>query len=631
MSAQTSGAAPLVLVVEDNLEMNAFLSDVLSTRYRVIAAFNGEEGLRLAREHRPDLIVSDIVMPRMTGVEMVRELRRHGETENLPVLILTAREDEEVKMQALGDGIQDHLYKPFSNQELLTRTSRLIVEHRRMEQKHRETYGLLRAVSDGITEAVYVKDAEGRYLFINPAGAQRFGLPVHEVLGKTVAELVGPEAAVRIHEEDRRVMQQGESKTYEETVTSRLDGVTRTYLSTKGPYRSIEKQVIGVIGLSRDITDRKQVEARLEEANERKDRFMAVLAHELRNPLAPLRNALYLLKKRADDPATVEKVRAMMERQVEHLANLVDDLLDVTRINRGKIILKLETLDLVKIVHQQTEDHRADFEKANLALQMNLPSTPVWVRGDATRLAQTLDNLLDNALKFSEPGGAVQINIAAEHDQAVVQVHDSGVGIEEAQMQRLFEPFSQADRSLDRARGGLGLGLALVKGLVELHGGSVQAGSAGKGKGAQFVLRFPLVAEPRLAAFENLPPARIRRHLRVLIVEDNRDTAESLRLLLETSGHQVTVAHSGAEGVEVGRSIRPQVVLCDIGLPAMDGFEVAKALRACAETREAILIATTGYGRAEDRERAKAAGFHAHLVKPVDPEKLLHQLDGYFP
>jgi signal transduction histidine kinase len=373
---------------------------------------------------------------------------------------------------------------------------------------------------------------------------------------------------------------------------------------------------------------RQKAEEALRESDRRKDEFLAMLAHELRNPLAPIRNAVQVLRYKANEPATVEQMRQMIDRQVQHVTRIVDDLLDVSRIRRGKIRVRRERLDLTRLTRLNVEDNSETFERAGVALRMDLPASPVWVKGDATRLAQVLDNLLNNAAKFTERGGEVTVTLATEEDQgfAILTVRDTGIGIEPELLARLFEPFSQADRTLDRSKGGLGLGLALVKGLIDLHEGNVEAVSDGPGRGTRFILRLPLEKEPEALEEKPVSGAPGSKHLRVLVVEDNRDSAESLRVLLELFGYDVTVAYTGPDGVEAAKRSHPDVVVCDIGLPGMDGFAVAEKLRQSPETAETRLIAVTGYGREEDRRRALEAGFDEHLVKPVDPEQLLGQL-----
>lgn len=378
-----------------------------------------------------------------------------------------------------------------------------------------------------------------------------------------------------------------------------------------------------VVLIQQDITNQQQAEEALREAHRRKDEFMAMLAHELRNPLAPLRNSLQILQLRAGEPKVFDKVQAMMERQLGHLSRLVDDLLDVSRITMGKVRLRTERLDLVRIVRQETTDHRLAFDAKGVALVFTAPDQPVWVSGDATRLAQVVDNLLTNALKFTARDGQVAVSIAVDGmGRALLTVRDTGTGIEPEMLQRLFEPFFQADRTLDRSQGGLGLGLAIVRGLAELHGGAVQAESPGLGMGAAFTVTLPAISEV-ITPLQRPPVLRPKgKGLRVLVVEDNGDAAESLRVLLETYGYQVTVVHSGSDGVRVAAEHRPDVVVCDIGLPGMDGYRVARALRDNPATAAVRLIALTGYGRDEDLSRAKEAGFDEYLTKPADPATL---------
>jgi PAS domain S-box-containing protein len=362
---------------------------------------------------------------------------------------------------------------------------------------------------------------------------------------------------------------------------------------------------------------------RAEEADRQKGEFLAMLAHELRNPLAPIKNALHILRLRGDDPAAAAKAREVMDRQVTHLARLVDDLLDVTRVSTGKVRLRAERLDLAGVARQAAADHRAAYEAKGVSLAVRAPDGPVWVSGDPTRLAQIADNLLTNARKFTPAGGEVVVTVGeGAGGGAALAVRDTGAGIDPDMLGRLFEPFAQADRTLDRTAGGLGLGLAIVKGLAALHGGTVRAESEGLGRGATFTVTLPTLAGPE--APDPGPPAEDRpaRRLRVLLVEDHRDAADSLRLVLEASGHRVEVAYTGPDGVRAAAASRPEVVICDIGLPGLDGYAVARALRRHPATAAARLIALTGYGTDDDRRRAEEAGFDDHLIKPADPAAL---------
>ena len=366
------------------------------------------------------------------------------------------------------------------------------------------------------------------------------------------------------------------------------------------------------------------------EADRRKGEWIAMLAHELRNPLAPLLTGLHVLRRSGGDRPAIEQAGSMMERQVRHMARLVEDLLDVSRVAQGKIRLRRERLDLARLVRTTAGDRRHALTDVGVALTVETPETPVWLTGDATRLAQVLSNLLDNAAKFTDRGGRVEVKLTADESRrwAELRVRDTGVGIEPELLARLFEPFSQADRSLHRTKGGLGLGLALVKGLTELHGGKVRASSEGPGRGSEFLIRLPLEGEPAALSDQIREPRPSKEQRRILVVEDNRDAADTLRMLLELLGHEVRVAYTGPDGVRMAEEWRPAVVLSDIGLPGLDGFGVARALRGNPATAQARLIAVTGYGSEDDRRLARESGFDHLLTKPADPGVLQQLLVG---
>jgi PAS domain S-box-containing protein len=364
----------------------------------------------------------------------------------------------------------------------------------------------------------------------------------------------------------------------------------------------------------------KESERSLREADRRKDDFLAMLSHELRNPLAPIRSGIYILDRATPGGEQARRAQAVIDRQVTHLTRLVDDLLDVTRISRGKIRLQREPIDLAELVRRVVEDHRSAFVANNLDLGAAIPLDPIRVDADWTRVAQVMGNLLHNASKFTPAGGRVTVSVEADREigQAVARVRDTGTGIEPEMLPRIFEPFTQAATTMDRSRGGLGLGLALVKGLVDLHQGQVAAYSDGLGKGSEFVVRLPLVDTAAIAPQPAQPlPSRARR---VLVIEDNLDAADCLQTLLEFGGHVVRVAGNGRDGLSAAREFMPEVVLCDIGLPGMDGFEVARAFRADPALRGVALVALSGYALQEDVQRALQAGFDRHLAKPANPE-----------
>lgn len=372
---------------------------------------------------------------------------------------------------------------------------------------------------------------------------------------------------------------------------------------------------------TRDITDRKRAEEALKDADRRKDDFLAMLGHELRNPLGVISMAVQLLRMNgAADPA-VEELRETIEFEVSQLARLLDDLLDVSRIARGLIRLKKEPCDLTMIVRQVAEGRRSIVDN-RLDLRVDLPSRPIWVMADRTRLTQVVGNLLDNAIKFTDRGGEVTIGLTVSAESTSLKIRDTGIGIEPHTLERIFDPFIQADRSMDRSRGGLGLGLALVRGLVDLHGGKVIARSAGAGRGAEFAVQLPLGDEPEPVLEQAAPADILTPHRRILVIEDNVNAAQSLRQFLTAIGHQVEVAHSGSDGVEMVRRLRPEVVLCDIGLPELDGYGVARWVRQEPELTGICLIAVSGYGQEADQRRALDVGFDAYLIKPIDFNEL---------
>jgi PAS domain S-box-containing protein len=391
------------------------------------------------------------------------------------------------------------------------------------------------------------------------------------------------------------------------------------------PLRDAAGAVTGVLVHGIDLTDRVRAEERLREADRRKDEFLAVLAHELRNPLAPIRNGLQVIRLAGDDPAAVRTAREMMDRQLTHLVRLVDDLLDVSRITRGKLDLRRERILLSDAVAAAVEAARPALDAAGHALALSVPPAPVYLDGDLTRLAQVLGNLLTNAAKYTPPGGRVWLTAEPTATMAVVRVRDTGIGIPADALPTVFDMFSQIDRPLERTTGGLGIGLALVRGLVELHGGSVTAESEGEGTGSTFTIRLPLAEyqpPPAMPAdADAVPTAGPGR--RILVVDDNRDAALSTAEMLRLLGHEVATAHDGRAGLAAAAAFRPEVVLMDVGMPGMNGLDATRELRATPWGRAATVIALTGWGQEADRERSRAAGCDGHLVKPVHLQDLL--------
>jgi PAS domain S-box-containing protein len=457
------------------------------------------------------------------------------------------------------------------------------------------------------------KAIDYRFLQVNPAFERQTGLV--DAQGKSMRELA-PLHEDYWFETYGRIALTGEPVRFE----NRAEQLGRWY--DVYAFRLGRPQDRHVAILFNDITRRRESDEALRRANlqlaqadRRKDEFLAVLSHELRNPLAPIRSSLDVLDRAAPGGAQARRAHAVIDRQVNHLARLVSDLLDVTRITHGKLQLQRERIDLRDVVSRTLEDHRSVFVARAVRLQGEQPREPVWVNGDATRLGQALGNVLHNSAKFTNEGGAVSVLLRQEGRTAILRVRDTGVGIATDMLGRVFDPFTQADRTLDRSTGGLGLGLALVKKLLELHGGDVEARSEGLGKGAELELRLP-TEEASVSA--KRPDLVVRRARRVLVIDDNEDAAESLKEALELEDHEVSLALDGRHGLEKARAHKPEVVLCDLGMPGMDGYAVARAFRSDAELQDVTLVALTGHALPEDLERAKDAGFDAHLAKPTD-------------
>jgi signal transduction histidine kinase len=370
----------------------------------------------------------------------------------------------------------------------------------------------------------------------------------------------------------------------------------------------------------RDQLERQRIaEQALVEADRRKDEFLATLAHELRNPLAPIRTAMHVLARVPGDSPEAPRLRAMMERQLEQLVKLIDELLDVSRIATGKVLLQRERVDLRRVMDTALEASRPLVESAGLELHVDGPDAPAWVVGDPFRLAQVVSNLINNSAKYTPHGGRVDVVLDTAPGEAVVRVTDNGVGIPRDMLDRVFDMFTQVDRTLDRAQGGLGIGLSLVRRLVDLHGGSVIADSAGLDRGSTFTVRLPTVDAPDTDAGHDAAHDAVaaRRRVRVLVVDDNVDAADALAMQLEHSGHYTRTAYTGAAALQAAEEFDPEVVLCDIGMPGMDGHAVATRLRADRRHGSTVLVALTGWGSEEDRRRTRRTGFDFHLVKPV--------------
>jgi PAS domain S-box-containing protein len=486
---------------------------------------------------------------------------------------------------------------------------------------------------DGVRDyAILMLDPQGHVLSWNDAATLLFGYHAAEVIGQPFARFFIPEdrEAGRPEAELHQAAAVGQVSCEQWQV--RRDGTRFWGCVILTTLRDERGELKGFAKVIRDATDRKQLEMELRrqaeelaEANRRKDEFLAMLSHELRNPLAPVLNSVHVLRQAPDDPSVVQFAGNMVERQVRHMARLIDDLLEVTRLTHGKVRLRPERVELGALAERAAESVRPLMEERGHHLAVVPPPQPIGLEADPVRLDQVLINLLNNAAEFTDPGGHVELTVAREGDEAVIRVHDDGMGIHPDLLPRVFDLFAQADTSLDRGGGGLGIGLTLVKRVVTLHGGTIQVHSEGPGRGSEFVVRLP--ALPGSSGADAAQPAAAVSpiSLRILIVDDNVDMAMSLSILLQMHGHRVEMAHDGAVALELSQARTFDVILLDIGLPSIDGYEVARRIRARGGDPRPLLVGISGYGFDADRRRAEEAGFDLYLVKPVDP-KLLEAL-----
>ena len=495
------------------------------------------------------------------------------------------------------------------------------VERARAGEALRESKEQLQALIANLPGgAVFVVDKDLRYLIAEGEAISDAGHKSSDFLGKSIHQALQDYLASEYEPYFRKALA-GEHFELEHAAHGRV------YLTRGVPLRSSSEEVYAVLAASFDITERKQAEGEAREADKRKDEFLAMLAHELRNPLAAISNATQVVKHLTRDSATVQRPREVIERQLQHLTRLVDDLLDMSRLTWGKINLKQETLSLATVLQRAVEANRPLIDARAQQLTITLPPLAVQVMGDPTRLVQVFGNLLNNAAKYTEAGGHIALHAAIAAEEAIIRVSDNGCGLSESLLPHVFDLFTQAGRSLDRSQGGLGVGLALVHSLVKMHGGEVEAHSAGLGEGSEFVVRLPLARsgdelEPPSMEEATAQTPTIAPRLRVLVVEDNADAAEMLAILLRLDGDEVRLARDGVSALDEARDFQPQVVLCDLGLPGLSGFEVASRLREQPECRSTLLVALSGYGRDDDRRESQLAGFDRHLTKPVDPEVL---------
>ncbi|HEV8129543.1 MAG TPA: response regulator [Candidatus Eisenbacteria bacterium] len=615
-----------ILMVDDQpaklLTYEAILADLGE---HLIKAKSAREALEWLLREEIGVVLTDVSMPDLDGFELARMIRDHPRYRRTSIIFCSAiHMSDQDRLMGYQCGAVDYVSVPVVPEILRAKVSVFADLYRKTRQLESVNAELEQRVTilQSTSAIVYVIDAQGRFGHVNRRFEQVFGTTLDEVRGKTAFDLFPREVAEAFEVNNRQVLTENRSIEFEETVLAQSG--TRHYASIKAPIRNAAGAPQGIVAVATDITERKRLEEALKDADRRKDEFLAVLAHELRNPLAPIRNVLQILRVKAPEDAELLWARDVIGRQVDQLTRLVDDLLDVSRISRGKIKLQLSPLDLATVIAGAVETSRPLIDARLHRLTLQLPEKPIWVQGDLVRLTQVVANLLNNAAKYQDAGGYIGVTVAREDNDAVISVKDKGVGIAPELLPGVFDMFEQVQRPLGTSQDGLGIGLSLARSLVELHGGTIAAKSGG-GDGSEFTVRMPCMAgEPRKkrAAPSGVPPAIAASGLRVLVVDDNEDAAESLATLLQQAGHQVSVAHEGSTALALAERERPRVVFLDIGLPGMDGYEICKAMRQGGH-EDALIVALTGYGQEEDRARTRAAGFDGHLVKPGDPNELI--------
>jgi PAS domain S-box-containing protein len=617
----------ILLVDDDETKRYTIAKTLVRAGFEITEAANGAEALSLVAS-LPSLVILDVKLPDMSGFEVCRRIKSDPLTCAIPVLhISTTFVNLDDKLHGLDGGADGYLTNVAEPLELLA-TVRALLRARRAEDAAQISTRQWQTTFDAISDGVMLLDATGKVVQANRT--------IERILGRPWTEIVG---------NDLYAFWDRPSQSEESLFAKMLESDTRQaddrslgdcWLHvTVDPLRDGEGSIKGAICLVSDISDRKRMEMQLfaqaedlQAAGRRKDEFLAMLAHELRNPLASLANALQIIRVQVRGNDLVEDSVDVAGRQIHHMTRLLEDLFDVSRITRGAVELRKNAVDMNLVVAHAVEAARSQINARRHTLSTFAPPEPLQVEGDPTRLEQIVTNLLNNAVKYTEPGGQITVTLTREVDQAVLGVRDSGIGITPEMQQNIFDLFVQADHSLDRALGGLGIGLTLVRSLVELHGGTISVFSGGLGRGSEFVVRLPALSAP---LYETSHDTRIQANhkagqSRILIVDDNRDSGRTMARILELDGHDVECVFNGLAVSEQLAAFQPDVLLVDIGLPGLDGYQVAEQVRQQRAKDELLLVAVTGYGGQENHARAKRAGFDHYLVKPVNLKTLAELL-----
>nr|WP_236599670.1 response regulator [Ramlibacter alkalitolerans] len=628
-----------VLLVDDQPANLLALEAVLDTLgVNMVRAVSGPEALEAVARQDFAAILLDVRMPGMDGFEVAREIRARARSRFTPILFVTAGDDpDDAMLSAYALGAVDFLAKPLRAEILKAKVAVFVELYRskeelrlrerrdfeqRLEAKEERYRALFESIDEGFCVLRLVRDEQGNvrdYRFEEANEAFTMHTGIKDAVGKSIRELApGHEGhwfqiydrVARTGEATRFVEEAKVMKRWFDVYASRLGGAGSDLVAVL--FSDITQRLLAE-------QDLRRLNDELAQANRRKTEFLATLAHELRNPLAPLSNGLHLMRMGASKPELLEKTRQMMERQIQHMVHLVDDLLDVARISTGKVELRRQRIDLKEVVATAVETSASLIESGHHKLHVELPSQPLPMDADPTRIAQVVSNLLNNAAKYTPEAGRITLKVRVEGNEAVLSVTDTGVGIDAEALSKVFEMFAQVPSSAAKPQGGLGIGLSLVQSLVALHGGTVSASSEGVSKGSTFTVRLPLAgAEAGGADDRSATPAASSGQLQVMVVDDNADAAESLGVLLDIEGHAAYIAHTGAEALQIAQEHALDVVFLDIGLPDMSGYDVARRLRMLPALQQTLLVALTGWGTQDDRQRTREAGFDRHLTKPAE-------------
>lgn len=623
-------AGARIVLADDNADMRAYLLGLLSANYAVEAVADGEAALSAVRRERPDLILTDMMMPRIDGLALLAAVRAEERLKDIPVVLLSARAGEEARTEGLGAGADDYLTKPFSARELTARIGTLL----ELKEMRRDSEERFRAFVDASADVIFGLSPDFRVM--RYLRGRSFVADTEQPRSSWFDDYLLPEDRPAMRAVLAKAIRTGGVVQLEHRVR-RADGSVGWVATRAVPIRDRHGEVIEWFGTASDVTERKRTEEdlrerdraladsnhrlraseeALREADQRKTEFLALLGHELRNPLAPISAAGELLARTVSSHAQARVATDIICRQAAQLRRLMDDLLDIGRLTQGRLQLKRTPLELGSVIEQALETTAPQLQQKEHQVVLIGSAEPMYVLGDGARLVQCIANVLTNAAKFTYPKGRIRIERSADGAMAVIRISDNGAGISAELLPHIFEMFVQCDRTLDRAEGGLGVGLSIVRRLVEMHGGEVGAHSAGLGQGSTFEIRLPLIEAPEAVGMDERPARAPSR--RVFVVDDNADAANSLAMLLGLAGHEAEVAHSARAALDRIEQFRPDVALLDIGLPDMSGYELGQQLRAMRPLEGVRLVALTGYGQPGDYERTRAAGFDDHLVKPVD-------------